>query len=70
VDVNIKEYFDTAETETFDGELKLRTLLPTGSQENLNPSCFAAAFEKYGEKPDFVHVRRLQLFDKDSQAFL
>ena len=70
VDINIKEYFDTAEMEAFDGGLNLKAILPTGSQENLNPSCFTAAFEKYGIKPDFVHVRRLQLFNSDKQTFL
>jgi radical SAM-linked protein len=70
IDINVKQYFESAKIQTFDGGIDIRVVLPAGSQENLNPSCIVAAVEKYGVAPDFERIRRLQIFNKDMQAFL
>lgn len=70
VNIDIKEYFSSARIETGDGKVNIKVVLPAGSQANLNPSCFVTAFEKYGVKPDFEQIRRLQIFNQDMQPFL
>lgn len=68
-DINIKEYFTSAKTEISDGQIKITTALPAGTQNNLNASCIAAAFEKYAKKPDFESIRRLQVYTNDMNLF-
>ncbi len=70
MNIDIKEYFDSAKIEVFDGAININVTLPAGSQANLNPSCFVAAFEKYSNKPDFEHIRRLEIYNQDKQNFL
>lgn len=69
VNIDVKQYFDSAAIQIIDGEIKIRVVLPAGSQENLNPSILVAAIEKYGAKPDIAHIRRLQIFNHEMQAF-
>lgn len=68
-DINIKEYFTSAKTEISDGQVKITAALPAGTQNNLNASCIAAAFEKYARKPDFESIRRLQVYTNDMNLF-
>jgi radical SAM-linked protein len=68
--IDMKEYFASAKAEAYDGGLRIVCTLPTGSQMNLNPSCLVSAIEKYGAKPDFERVRRLEIYNHDMQPFL
>jgi radical SAM-linked protein len=67
--IDMKPYFALAKAEAHDGGLQIVCTLPAGAQENLNPSCLVAAIEKYGAKPDFERVRRLEIYNHDMQPF-
>lgn len=68
-EMDIKPFFDKSEITVSGGAVNIKAVLPAGQQENLNPSCFAAAFEKYGGKADFEKVRRIKFFAEDMAEF-
>lgn len=69
VELDIKRYFCNADISVMDGVIDIKATLPAGPAENLNPSCFVSAFEKYAEKPDLENIRRIQIFTADMKVF-
>lgn len=70
VNINVKPYFESAEIKISDGCINIRTVLPSGSQLNINPSLLVLAIKNSGIAPDLEHIRRLQIFNHDMRLFL
>ena len=70
VDVKLYLTNDYARYEIKDGVIKIVAVLPSSSQENLNPSCFSAMLLKYTDLlPDFEQITRTEIYNSEMQPF-
>jgi radical SAM-linked protein len=69
-DIDIKEYFISAEIEVSGSSLVITAILPSGNRETINPICFSEAIEKYcGINPQFESIVRKNVLNEDKQIF-
>lgn len=70
-EIDILPHLLQAETEATDGELLIRTLLPAGQQENLNPGYLVEALTRHAEmEPYLDHICRTNIFNEQMKPFV
>lgn len=67
--IDVLPYLKNGTVEVREGTVAVTAVLPAGTAQNLNPSCFAQAFEQYAFAPRFEQVRRLEIFNTDMEPF-
>lgn len=69
-EINMRPYLAQAEITAQDGMLSIRSLLPAGQQETINPGCIAAALVRHtGLEPYLDHICRTGIFDAQMRSF-
>ncbi|MDO5559149.1 MAG: TIGR03936 family radical SAM-associated protein [Oscillospiraceae bacterium] len=70
-EIDLKPLVSVIDMSVQDGELKVTLTMPSGNQNNINPSLlFDSFFEFYGQTPEKINIRRRGIFAADDQTFM
>lgn len=67
--IDVLPYLKSGTVEAREGAVAVTAVLPAGTAQNLNPSCFAQAFEQYALAPRFEQARRLEIYNASMEPF-